>query len=647
MKIIYALFLFLFYSTFSLAQILTNKKNYIDSLNQVLKVEANDSLKARAAFLLSDYWVYRDTIQSKKYLDQSKKLSRGNDYLQGIYNYQQGHYYMDRMPKETVKWYKKSLKVLQKHRTQDSYFYQANIWGNMSVLDERDDDITAALDKLLHKAIPLAEKAKAYSLLASLQTNAGSILTTVGMFKEASTYFKKSLAYYKGKAVRSDRVLITCIFAAQNYILDYKNEAAKTLIDRAEVILKDFPDSDYNIEFNDLQANYYLANDQLDSALIAINKGLALSEKMQFDPFVPSLYKHLYHYYMRVNKYNDALKALEIAMDSQLYPNLSELGNNSELMSIVYKKLNNDRLAYQWAKKSLALKDSLYNLNLYKEISNLEGEFRFNEKEKEIVKLQLEKFESELKAKNQRLLNWLLGFGALVLFLALLMVANFYKTNRQHNIHKLREIEQQKELQIAQAIMEGEERERQRLGRDLHDGLGGALSGIKIKLSSQQKNISSPILEESILQLENSIKELRSISRNMMPETLLRSGLETAIRDLCVSFTLDHIDVEFQSSGIQKDMQMVSQVNIYRIIQELLTNAIKHAHCNKIIVQCLQNQDEFLITVEDNGKGFSNQNLEKSKGIGLKNVKNRVNYMKGSLVIDSHQGTTVNIELYV
>src|SRR5690606_21371212 len=112
---------------------------------------------------------------------------------------------------------------------------------------------------------------------------------------------------------------------------------------------------------------------------------------------------------------------------------------------------------------------------------------------------------------------------------------NFYKTNKQHNAHKLREIEQQKELQIAQAIMEGEERERQRLGRDLHDGLGGALSGIKIKLSSQQKNISSPVLDESILQLENAIKELRSISRNMMPETLLRSGLETAIRDLCVS----------------------------------------------------------------------------------------------------------------
>jgi two-component system NarL family sensor kinase len=647
MKILYPFFIFLSFSTFSFAQILTTKKNYIDSLNQILKVETNDSLKARAAFLLSDYWVFRDRIKAQKYLNQSKKLIKNNEYLLGIYNYQQAHHYMDKNPNEAVKWFKKSLKLLRKFRTKDSYYYQSSIWANLAILDEREDDITAALDKYLHKAIPLAEKANTYFLLASHQTNAASILSAIGMRKEATSYFLNSLAYYEGKTIRSDRVLITCIFAAQNYILDYKNEAAKTLIDRAEVILKDFPDSDYNIEFNDLQANYYLANDQLDSALIAINKGLALSEKMQFDPFVPSLYKHLYHYYMRVNKYNDALKALEIAMDSQLYPNLSELGNNSELMSVVYKKLNNDRLAYQWAKKSLALKDSLYNLNLYKEISNLEGEFRFNEKEKEILKLQSEKFESELKAKNQRLLNWLLGFGGAVLFLALLVVANFYKTNKQHNAHKLREIEQQKELQIAQAIMEGEERERQRLGRDLHDGLGGALSGIKIKLSSQQKNISSPVLDESILQLENSIKELRSISRNMMPETLLRSGLETAIRDLCVSFTNDSVDIEFQSNEIQNDMQIVSQVNIYRIIQELLTNAIKHAQCNKIIVQCIQNQDKFLITVEDNGKGFSYQNLEKSKGIGLNNVQNRVNYMKGSFTVDSHQGTTINIELYV
>jgi two-component system NarL family sensor kinase len=332
------------------SQILTKQKNYLDSLNQILEVGASDSLKVRAAFLLADYWVFRDTIKAQKYLDQSKKMVKGNEYLLGIYNYQQAHYYVERIPKEAVKWYKKSLKILQKYKTHDSYFYQSSIWANLAILDERGDDITAALDKYLYKAIPLAEKAKTYFLLASLQTNAASILSAIGMHKEATSYFLKSLAYFEGKTIRSDRVLITCIFAAHNYILDNNNKEAKVLMDRAKVILKDFPESDYNIEFNDLQANYYLANNQLDSALIVINKGLALSKKMKFDPFVPSLYKYLYHYHMRVNNYDDALIALQIAMNSQLYPNLSDDAKNANLMSIIYEKLNNEKLAYRWAK---------------------------------------------------------------------------------------------------------------------------------------------------------------------------------------------------------------------------------------------------------------------------------------------------------
>ncbi|GAA4785801.1 hypothetical protein GCM10023231_12110 [Olivibacter ginsenosidimutans] len=157
------------------------------------------------------------------------------------------------------------------------------------------------------------------------------------------------------------------------------------------------------------------------------------------------------------------------------------------------------------------------------------------------------------------------------------------------------------------------------------------------------------MIDETILQLESSIGELRRIARNMMPETLIRSGLEVALGDLCISLTSDTVDIEFQAGDIQEGMDVQTQVNIYRIIQELLANAIRHGKATEILVQCIQGENNVLITVEDNGKGFDSKDQMPSKGIGLNNIKNRVDLMKGNVQIDSviNEGTTVNIELHV
>ncbi len=95
-----------------------------------------------------------------------------------------------------------------------------------------------------------------------------------------------------------------------------------------------------------------------------------------------------------------------------------------------------------------------------------------------------------------------------------------------------------------------------------------------------------------------------------MPEALVRSGLDVALHDLCNSLNRDDMMIEFQSAGIQKTIPMVSQVNIYRIIQELLSNAIRHSQADKIILQCIQEEKRFFITIEDNGCGFDPENIK-------------------------------------
>jgi two-component system NarL family sensor kinase len=146
-----------------------------------------------------------------------------------------------------------------------------------------------------------------------------------------------------------------------------------------------------------------------------------------------------------------------------------------------------------------------------------------------------------------------------------------------------------------------------------------------------------------------SANELRRIARNMMPESLLLLGLEPALKDMCDSLSTDETQVVFQAFGINTAMHQEIQVNIYRIVQELLTNAFRHAHASEILVQCSQNSSRFFITMEDNGKGFDATASDARPGIGLSNARSRVEYLNGKLDISSviGEGTTINIEFDV
>ncbi|PZU26264.1 MAG: sensor histidine kinase, partial [Chryseobacterium sp.] len=215
---------------------------------------------------------------------------------------------------------------------------------------------------------------------------------------------------------------------------------------------------------------------------------------------------------------------------------------------------------------------------------------------------------------------------------------------------KITDIKQKEELSLTKAILEGEERERERIARDLHDGLGGMLAGVKINFSTWSSHHLNPEKDKEfyriLSQLDNSVAELRHVARNLMPESLLNFGLETALNDLCEFYIRKDLDIDFQPINIEKKLPLNIQLNIYRIVQELLANAVKHSGANNILLQCSQSEENFFITIEDNGKGFAKNSEEKTKSLGLRNLKNRVDYLKGKMEISSdHEGTTINIEL--
>jgi signal transduction histidine kinase len=143
--------------------------------------------------------------------------------------------------------------------------------------------------------------------------------------------------------------------------------------------------------------------------------------------------------------------------------------------------------------------------------------------------------------------------------------------------------------------------------------------------------------------------ELRTIASNMMPASLLQLGLKVALKDLCESFISENLNIDFQCIGLKDNIPVDKQVTIYRIVQELLNNVVRHARAKNVLLQCSQYDDSFMITIEDDGVGFEPESLNEKKGMGMTNIKARVAYLNGKFEIMSSdgQGTSINIEVNV
>jgi signal transduction histidine kinase len=299
------------------------------------------------------------------------------------------------------------------------------------------------------------------------------------------------------------------------------------------------------------------------------------------------------------------------------------------------------------------------DLETRKTINFLEAKYQAEKRENDIARLEAQQKIQVIKISRNRL--WII---ILVVFAMLLTITYFLilqrlrykkKTVQQENElqkRKISELEKERLLLATQAVMRGEESERTRLARELHDGLGGLLSGIKLKLTGMKGNfiISDENIEQfdkTLNLLDNSIVELRRVAHNMMPQVLIKFGLKDALEDFCQQLQGDkNLKVMFRFFGNESPLDNTVKVNTYRIAQELLNNAIKHSCATQVIVQLVQDETRIHLTVQDNGKGMDTSEGEKFKGAGLSNIKARVSSLNGRLDMDSKpgQGTEIAVE---
>ena len=304
--------------------------------------------------------------------------------------------------------------------------------------------------------------------------------------------------------------------------------------------------------------------------------------------------------------------------------------------------------------QSTLLADSILNETIQDNTLKLEKKYETEKKASRIEQLEADKRLQQLSIRQKNLLNYFLAAGAITLLIISLLSYRTYKQKQKLQQQRIRELETQQHLAATEAVLKGEEQERSRLAKDLHDGLGGMLSGIKYSFTAMKGNLvmtpeNHQAFERSMDMLDSSIREMRRVAHNMMPEALVRFGLDTALNDFCNDINQSGaLNINYQSIGLEGALiDQTTAITIYRIVQELINNTMKHAKATTAIVQLTRSQEQLSLTVEDNGKGFDTGILKVNKGTGWVNIQNRVEFLKGKLDIRSKEGegTSVQIEL--
>jgi len=390
----------------------------------------------------------------------------------------------------------------------------------------------------------------------------------------------------------------------------------------------------------------------LDQVKYYAEKGLAAAIKIADNFNIMACYQGLSVYYLKTNQHPKAKELLFKALDISKANDYKEARGTilQSLSNLLYAE-HNYALASQYQREATKIREDIFNETMAQKHANEEVKFETEKKESQI-KLQA------AKIRQKNILNYFLIAGTLAFLAISILSYRNYKHRQKLQQAKIDELETEKQLTATEAVLKGEEQERTRLAKDLHDGLGGMLSGIKFSLNNMKENLimtpdNAYAFERSIDMLDSSIKEMRRVAHNMMPEILVKYGLDTALKEFCEEMDRSGIlNVNYQSIGIhQADIPQTTSVNIYRIIQELVNNSVKHAQAKNILVQLHQSEQEKLlaVTVEDDGIGFDIEKLKQVKGMGWLNIQNRIEFLKGKIDLQSEpgKGTSIMIEINI
>ena len=488
--------------------------------------------------------------------------------------------------------------------------------------------------------------------LGRLYSGSEYYLEAIGMFDKVLQYAERSL-----DTMLQARMLqqIGEIYIARKQIpeaTEYLNKASKLNLLIQDTLLSNINE----LTITALTGRRELFSDLPDSIEIDLSR----YDSIRYQSFLPSIHLHVGMYNMHAKKYKLAiyyftqglrLVGYDTFVKRELYRKLAEC----------YERMDDYPSALQVMKTYNNFNDSLNDASKSASIQEMLLKSRVIERESELQDMERERNITALKSRTAKVLSYALLFGAVIMLIVSYIIIRSYqerlnanqiitKQNEEINQRKINELESNLKIETMSSMLQGQEEERERIARDLHDSLGGLLSTVKLHFDAiQAKNpdiINHKEYNKAYNLLDEACTEVRTISNNMQPGALLKMGIVPAINDLVNRIQSDETPhIEFIHYGALKDLPIGITLHIYRIVQELLFNCLKHAQAKEILIQLIRNDEDLEIMVEDDGKGYDTHDAR--KGMGTENVAARVNFLKGEISVHSviGTGTTTSITI--
>lgn len=544
--------------------------------------------------------------------------------------------------------------------------HRVRLWGSYGALMQREGNADAYVEILLDKVIPMAKRIGDSTLMGNNYQNVAMALMNLREYEKANQNYEKAISLLEGRADAEEQRLTLYVNAARNALFDNDHQKSRKYLDAADSLTSLVRYSSYMPMYHTVTGSYWAAVKSFDKARIHFDKGLAAAKAQQNEDMLATLLFDQFLAFKANRQYVSAQqKLLEVLPYIQQKPSAKNKQMVYYNLATTASELEQYQEAVRWYEAYKNLTDTIAADEGKERILELETKYQAKERENELLQVKTASQQQQLSLQKTRVLA-----GVLLLIIIVLAILGFtwyttLKSKRKLATQKelllqeeLKNHRQQEKLNLYNAMLQGEERERSRIARDLHDGLGGMLASVKLKLSAvantvgkHERNEESTMdLYTIIHQLDHSASELRRLARNMMPESLLYMGLEAALGDLCHAMAHPRMQVNFQATDLHKNYQQSFLIAVYRIVQELLANVIKHSEATEVWVHCTQENDQFYIMVEDNGKGFDpKDDLLNKKGMGISNIRNRIELLNGQLEIDSSlgKGASFHIQLTV
>ncbi len=489
----------------------------------------------------------------------------------------------------------------------------------------------------------LADSVKADTLKASIYNKIGIVYHRMKDTTLAEKYFLLALDHDKkfndqklGSSVRTN-------LAAFYVVQQRDSEAEKLLLENVELAKKEDNYYRLNVNYYNLGELYNLQK-KYKKAIVYMQKALEIAEKyLESSDVTKELYS-LGQVHMQLQNYELAKAYIKSSLDIA-----EELNNKESYLPVlfaaseIYEHTNEHQKALSYYKKYTDLNDSLLNESRITAVTELQEKYESEKKEMEILTLSNEKVSAEKREKALVQTIFLLCFGILAFGAFYYYLRQNHKKNsiiQKKNLKiasdKIKLLEKGKEIVALESLMKGQETERERLAKEMHDGLGGLLAISHSKLTNLN---GSGMKENSVLceardLIGNAYDQVRQISHNLMPMDLEKFGLIVSITSMIQRINHQYdIKIDFRTYNFDLLLNDELGLNIYRISQEALANIIKYAKARTVLIELFQYEDTISLSIEDDGIGFNLNN--NNTGIGIRSMRNRTELLNGEFSIDS------------